>query len=314
MVEYDKLFVKIPNNMVINEKGMESVTMRSESKLTLGIYCFLVRHRDLDGESRTSLEELVYKLGYTPDSKKGRINDKVSKAYEWLIDNNYIKHLFGEYKKANGLIVCEVKNISKGYFELNFGTMNKLTNINDLLVYCAIKARISKKQVGLEFVDLCFPSFKTIEEDLGLSNKTITESLERLREMNLVYYGNVGSISKNGEGKKIANNVYVLRECDLETALRYSANWHKENGYEILDKKSTNYKRKDKSVTEKEKEEIKGYILDNMFNEGIRKELIADVDMSLVEIVSCNNKRELEKIKWKLDKIISRKENLRSKV
>ena len=171
---------KIPNNMVINEKGMESVTMRSESKLTLGIYCFLVRHRDLDGESRTSLEELVYKLGYTPDSKKGRINDKVSKAYEWLIDNNYIKHLFGEYKKANGLIVCEVKNISKGYFELNFGTMNKLTNINDLLVYCAIKARISKKQVGLEFVDLCFPSFKTIEEDLGLSNKTITESLEGL--------------------------------------------------------------------------------------------------------------------------------------
>ena len=45
-----------------------------------------------------------------------------------------------------------------------------------------------------------------------------------------------------------------------------------------------------------------------MFNEEIRKELIADVNMSLVEIVSCNNKRELERIKWKLDKIISKKE------
>lgn len=307
MVEYDKLFVKIPNNMVINEKGMESVTMRSESKLTLGIYCFLVRHRDLDGESRTSLEELICKLGYKPNSKQGRINDKVISAYEWLVENNYIEHLFGEYKKVSSLIVCKVYNVSKSYFELDFTIMDKLTNINDMLVYCAIKSRMSKKQVGLEFVDLCFPSFKIIEEDLGLSNKTITESLKRLREMNLVYYGNVGSISKNGEGKKIANNVYVLKECDLETALRYSANWHKENGYEILDKKSTNYKRKDKNVTEKEKKEIKGYILDNMFDEGIRKELIADVNMSLVEIVSCNNKRELEKIKWRLDKIIRKR-------
>ena len=242
MVEYDELFVKIPNNMVRNkydERGkiiMNSI-IKDNGNIILGIYCCLSRYKNLENKSRTTLKEMMDELGYKPDRKEGSTNSKFIKAYEWLIENELIVHLKGNYNKINELLVCEIIEIDKEYFQLKYKHLDEIKDTYNLVVFCNIVSRLSKWDFNGEHFYQCFPSIETLVKDTGFSDKTIQKCLRELKEKELLYYDNIGYITdKETDICKSSNNVYTLNKEDLGRALELSEYYYKSQGFKITKK------------------------------------------------------------------------------
>lgn len=242
MVEYDKLFIKIPNNMIRNkydERGkiiMNSI-IKDNGNIILGIYCCLSRYKNLENKSRTTLKEMMDELGYKPDRKEGSTNSKFIKAYEWLIENELIVHLKGNHNKINELLVCEIIEINKEYFELKYKHLDKIKDTYNLVVFCNIVSRLSKWDFNGEHFYQCFPSIETLVKDTGFSDKTIQKCLKELKEKELLYYDNIGYITdKETDICKSSNNVYTLNKEDLGRALELSEYYYKSQGFKTTKK------------------------------------------------------------------------------
>ena len=242
MVEYDKLFIKIPNNMIRNkydERGkiiMNSI-IKDNGNIILGIYCCLSRYKNLENKSRTTLKEMMDELGYKPDRKEGSTNSKFIKAYEWLIENELIVHLKGNYNKINELLVCEIIEIDKEYFQLKYKHLDEIKDTYNLVVFCNIVSRLSKWDFNGEHFYQCFPSIETLVKDTGFSDKTIQKCLKELKEKELLYYDNIGYITdKETDICKSSNNVYTLNKEDLGRALELSEYYYKSQGFKTTKK------------------------------------------------------------------------------
>ena len=242
MVVCDKYFVKIPNNMVRNkydERGkiiMNSI-IKDNGNIILGIYCCLSRYKNLENKSRTTLKEMMDELGYKPDRKEGSTNSKFIKAYEWLIENELIVHLKGNYNKINELLVCEIIEIDKEYFQLKYKHLDEIKDTYNLVVFCNIVSRLSKWDFNGEHFYQCFPSIETLVKDTGFSDKTIQKCLRELKEKELLCYDNIGYITdKETDICKSSNNVYTLNKEDLGRALELSEYYYKSQGFKITKK------------------------------------------------------------------------------
>ena len=242
MVVCDKYFVKIPNNMVRNkydERGkiiMNSI-IKDNGNIILGIYCCLSRYKNLENKSRTTLKEMMDELGYKPDRKEGSTNSKFIKAYEWLIENELIVHLKGNYNKINELLVCEIIEIDKEYFQLKYKHLDEIKDTYNLVVFCNIVSRLSKWDFNGEHFYQCFPSIETLVKDTGFSDKTIQKCLRELKEKELLYYDNIGYITdKETDICKSSNNVYTLNKEDLGRALELSEYYYKSQGFKTTKK------------------------------------------------------------------------------
>lgn len=218
---------KIIMNSIIKDNG----------NIILGIYCCLSRYKNLENKSRTTLKEMMDELGYKPDRKEGSTNSKFIKAYEWLIENELIVHLKGNYNKINELLVCEIIEIDKEYFQLKYKHLDEIKDTYNLVVFCNIVSRLSKWDFNGEHFYQCFPSIETLVKDTGFSDKTIQKCLRELKEKELLYYDNIGYITdKETDICKSSNNVYTLNKEDLGRALELSEYYYKSQGFKITKK------------------------------------------------------------------------------
>ena len=218
---------KIIMNSIIKDNG----------NIILGIYCCLSRYKNLENKRRTTLKEMMDELGYKPDRKEGSTNSKFIKAYEWLIENELIVHLKGNYNKINELLVCEIIEIDKEYFQLKYKHLDEIKDTYNLVVFCNIVSRLSKWDFNGEHFYQCFPSIETLVKDTGFSDKTIQKCLRELKEKELLYYDNIGYITdKETDICKSSNNVYTLNKEDLGRALELSEYYYKSQGFKITKK------------------------------------------------------------------------------
>ena len=218
---------KIIMNSIIKDNG----------NIILGIYCCLSRYKNLENKSRTTLKEMMDELGYKPDRKEGSTNSKFIKAYEWLIENELIVHLKGNYNKINELLVCEIIEIDKEYFQLKYKHLDEIKDTYNLVVFCNIVSRLSKWDFNGEHFYQCFPSIETLVKDTGFSDKTIQKCLRELKEKELLYYDNIGYITdKETDICKSSNNVYTLNKEDLGRALELSEYYYKSQGFKTTKK------------------------------------------------------------------------------
>lgn len=303
MVVCDKYFVKIPNNMV-RKLGEENSMVNEFDKIVLGMYSFLSRHKDLENQSRTSIGEIIEVLGYKPRGGKDGTNKRFVSAYNYLCEKGYIKHIRGNVEKIDNCIVCKIVEVEKNFFKFYYDKMDEvMKNEVDMLVYCNLLSRMGVDELdGLFFVQ-CYPSMEQISEDLGLSNISIQTSVNNLKKAEMIYCGNVGYVSKKNCGKRFANNVYTLTQEDYEKAINKSASYYRGKGYKIEDM-PINYKRRPKEVVDKEKNEIRRYILENTRNEFVREEYEVELDMELIDILKCNTKSKLIKYQYTLSSLL----------
>lgn len=282
-------YSKIMNKLFYtNEEGKESILkIVNDNKVVLVMhYLYLLTNRV--GEVTVSLDYLIKKCGYKAD-KDSR------KSFKNILDK--LKELgyiyFTEISKSNEVIEIDTNklNVDKEFFvvedeELELiraNTEDIREFINVVKVYYYLKARIYKKNDD-SVLDArsqsTFNSYSDIANRTLISEMNIKKYIDRLQEINLIKYDNLGYKYRadNIQAKTECANVYVLTKVsvdedtlkdDLKEGLKQQELYYEDKGYLITrkgyknnDKKlngtygSLIKKEKNNSLTEKEKEEL----------------------------------------------------------
>lgn len=192
----------------------------------------LGRYKSIEGYVTTSINDLVIKAGYKPDSHKGRINSKIRESLQNLSNKMMIECNFYDFSdvKSNQLIDVLITEDAlfetQGYFtKLTFDDLdvilNNDTSINKSFLlhgFLAIKQYISGNPNVVGAQTLAYPSIPTIREIMGVSsNDTVENVLDTLCNIGLLYMKNCGSYYKNGKPRNCPN-CYALEEKYLQDA------------------------------------------------------------------------------------------------
>lgn len=309
MKENKKLFVKVPNNMVRENKNIDSVS-KDQGVLPVAVYCYIASEENYKGVCKITLREILEFFKYKPDNHKGKINEKLRDSYNWLVSNDYINHISGDAKKIDNLIKCTINKPEKLFTMIDYENLGKINNPDELILYASLLSRMKHSKECEITGSFCYPTIQIISEDIGLSDKTIKKLLNDLQEKELIIYGNIGYIQKGDCGKILANNVYALDQDSFKVALSQSRYYYEQLGYEA-EKKPSNYKRRDKDIINIEKKAIKEYIdFITSKDTDICISLEIMQQRPIEDILKINVIRELNPVLWDIEKIFHKNEEM----
>lgn len=177
------------------------------------VYSYLCCRRSLDDTVAFSINELVKWTGLVPNYHEGKINNKYLDCLELLSHYGYFESCpdFIKLKniKGNGDYYYKAKlNIEKfdtpddGFGIIYFDELFKIINFKEelkkekidtsrlsaayiLLLLAYIRVNINK---NTDKPKCCYRLYKTISEDIGLSERYISRIIEILDVMNIVKY------------------------------------------------------------------------------------------------------------------------------
>lgn len=170
-------FIKIPKNILQNDKS-------------LMIWCYIKESENVVGISKILFEDIIISFGYTPNNRKGKINDKFKESFNYLLNNKYMK-ITTEDLDFKKILKIKTVNLNKDFIKLSFYELDKLYNYNGiydvgrlLVILCYIKSKIYRrsKTEALEHdkFEVCFPSISNISKNLNISNNTVKEYINEL--------------------------------------------------------------------------------------------------------------------------------------
>lgn len=264
IIKEDEYFIKLPNNLVWTyEEGEKPITKDMNNK-TIMVLSNLMFRCNLLRVCYFTLEDLIIKCGYTPRNGKGRTIEQFKNI---LLDLETLGYIVAPNVKIaeikpNTFIECEINsNIIKNedgedeqFFRLFYKDYRKILDIDSKLdkdimlnIYCYINSRIlhrsdddETEKYGIRMygkAEYTFFKYKEITRDLNISETTFKEHLEILKESKLIFSDNIGLIEREGS-RKIAGNIYCVRECELKPALNDSKFYYESEGYRLLGKKT----------------------------------------------------------------------------
>ena len=76
----------------------------------------------------------------------------------------------------------------------------------------------------------------SISDELKISRNTLDIYLKKLNELGLIYYGNIGKITKDGIVRN-GNNVYATKGDELKYGLNQSKYYWENQGWKAISKK-----------------------------------------------------------------------------
>jgi len=248
-----KQFIKLPNSLVWDSKGKRENTYSHEYTNKLcHIWSMFDCLMNRVGTISFSLEMLVTESGVVANPRSGRNVEQYRSILLGLEEKQFITNTRCNIKtvKYKELILCEYSipmAVDKDFKDTQFFTVyredylkllqhktdTKLNKITLLYVYYYLLSRMSNGKSGI--TTYCFPKYEDITKDLDISENTFTSYLKELKILDLIHYGNIGVIIKNGE-KKTANNVYCRHVSHLQSALDISKNYWTAEGWMITNK------------------------------------------------------------------------------
>ena len=208
--EYEINYVTIPKDIVYDKDlGSKRVI----------VYSFLCCHRALNDSVGFSIPELVKWTGLIPNYHKGKINEKYLDVLELLSHYGYFESCpnfqklktignSNEYYKAQ--LNIEKFDIAKEFGIIYFDELKKIINFKEelknvkdkngnkieidtsrlssayiLLLLAYVRVNINRQ---IDKPRCCFRLYKTISEDIGLSERYITRIVEILDVMDIVKF------------------------------------------------------------------------------------------------------------------------------
>ena len=259
-------FIILRNDIVWDVERNKN-TMVNINELYLEIIIYLQRKTDLDELCGFTIENMVSKCGYKPNNNKGKINSKFKECLGLMQNNGYLNCDISLFSiKDKTYIECELSDKMKfkldnegnktEYFKVNLESIKKIYSDSSTLkkstllkTYCYICSRIKKRTVAMNeqikdtssyqdtIVEETHFNSIDIEDDLNMNKDTFLKAIDRLKEIGLIYYGNIGYVKLNNL-KHIANNVYALNKEDYLRAIQCSKQYYKDKGYELLGNKN----------------------------------------------------------------------------
>ena len=211
--EYEINYVTIPKEIIYDKDLGDKRVI---------VYSYLCSRRALDDSVAFSINELVKWTGLIPNYHEGKINHKYLDYLELLSHYGYfescpdfikLKSIKGNgeyYYKAQ--LNIEKFDVPKEFGIIYFDELQKIINFKEelkeenidtsrlssayiLLLLAYIRVNINRSS---EKPKCCFRLYKTISEDIGLSERYITRIVEILDVMNIIKFAEC----KRGRYKK----------------------------------------------------------------------------------------------------------------
>lgn len=205
---------------------------------TLLVLEYLYTNLNRKNVIKFTLENMISECGYKVDSHKGKSVDKFKSILSILHDNKMISYerSISEYK-YNDLIICTLTmDLTDKFTMLKYEEkdiilnqkVQETDNTKLLFYYCYLKCRMYKRAKSDGDVardsgraEACYPSFKKINEDTGITDDTINKYNKILVKLDLIRVGNVGHwYYKDDKMKNVKEgvNIYTLFSGDEEYA------------------------------------------------------------------------------------------------
>lgn len=250
----EQLYTMIPNYFIWDYEGGDSL-MKVCGEKTLLMIEYLYSRTSRFNTTFFTIEDMILKMGYKPRAGKGYINEEMKEYLKLFEKNGIISDINKDIQKVNikDTIECELNlNLTQGFFKLDVDYVNKILEeesnntvaIGMLNVLCYILARIKTRDKALKpgcegyYAEATWFSMEDGCYDMGLEKKTFQKYLNRLVDIGIICYGNIGQIRRNGT-IKTANNVYALNEDELYQGLKESKYYYESEDWKVLKRKMT---------------------------------------------------------------------------
>lgn len=211
--EYEINYVTIPKEIIYDKDLGDKRVI---------VYSYLCSRRALDDSVAFSINELVKWTGLIPNYHEGKINHKYLEYLELLSHYGYFESCpdFTKLKSIKGNGECYYKaqlNIEKFDIPKEFGIIyfdelqkiisfkeelkkenidtSRLSSAYILLLLAYIRVNLNR---SVDKPKCCFRLYKTISEDIGLSERYISRIVEILDVMNIIKFAEC----KRGRYKK----------------------------------------------------------------------------------------------------------------
>lgn len=251
----DDKFIKLPNNLIWDSENTKSTLMHNYGDEIIHILTYLDTSTDRLGVIRFTIEDMILSCGLTPTRGKGRINERFINILKKLIDEKVIEIIRGDINKIKvaEMITCilhmPLREDGFEFFPLFHNHYKKIMNCQEdrillLKLYCYISARLKRKankDVG-EVAECVYTSYDTICKDLNISESTLIKYLNILKDYEIIYFDNIGTVRKENKTQE-ANNVYCLKKSEISKALRDSELYYLSEGYTLVGKKTSKEKK-----------------------------------------------------------------------
>ncbi|MDO4535738.1 MAG: hypothetical protein Q4B63_08030 [Clostridium perfringens] len=251
-------FTILNNDCIWNYKDNKNTFFKLYGDKSIGILIYLDINTNRVGESVFTIEDIIYSFRLVPRNGAGKSVEVVRNVLIEFEKLNIISNCNNEIRKIKrgDLVKCKLeipikkeegKNteffmIKHTNYVKIMSADTELSNLRLLNIYCYILSRIRRRkeeehnpryQMGGK-AEYTHPTYEQITADLGISESTFNTYIKYLSELELVFYGNIGVISKN-KVIRTAGNVYTVDITQLEYALKESLNYYVElEGWKII--------------------------------------------------------------------------------
>lgn len=246
-----KEFIKLPNSLVWDIRGKREKTYSYEfTEKVCYIWSIFDCLLNRIGYISFSLEQLINTIGIKANNHAGRNVDQFRNVLIGLEEKKFITDASCDFNlvKHKELITCKYsipmlideEGKDTQFFIVYRGDYLRLLNcetdfnkITLIYVYYYLLSRM-KNGKG-DTIRYCFPSYDDIEKELNISQTTFNKYINELQKLELIAYGNIGVITKNGKTRQ-ASNVYCREASHLLGALDISKNYWNAEGYKVVGK------------------------------------------------------------------------------
>jgi GIY-YIG catalytic domain len=242
-------FIIIPKKIILERDYLDSCGDKFTCILTE-----LILSENKQGYVKFSIEDLITTLGIKPRSGEGRMNNQIKNIIEFMVKENILVTDIEINKiRINELIKCklhvpyETNKDGKpiNWFKVNVDDYLKILNDKSKLnkstltnIYFYILTRVHRRNAHVENIRIAEVFLENQDDMCGkldISKATLNLYLNQLRELGLIFYGNMGKMVKNNTIRE-ANNVYALDEEELKDGLNQSLYYWENQGWKLVSK------------------------------------------------------------------------------
>ncbi|MFR1377661.1 MAG: helix-turn-helix domain-containing protein [Clostridium neonatale] len=266
-------FTMLPNQLFYGADEKESYYKQHKDYKLLCVMDYLYINTNRKGISMFTLENMIIESGFKVDVHKGKSIDQFKEILKFLQFNKLIdiETNIDDLKK-NDFRTCTYKGIEKNKDGNNICfTMlknedkekilsykeSKIDNLKLLFYFSYLNSRMYKRSLdgNIECVgghaEVCFPSYKTISDDIGFTDDTIKQYNNILVDLGLIKIGNIGLYYNVNDKNKIVKespNFYALVNGKQDSELEYAMQMYIDKHQDFHFIKSREYKNNNRKV------------------------------------------------------------------
>lgn len=244
-VKKEESFMRFGNNLI---GSGENVIFKptTEGKFDFMVYVALLTLCNYEYYFLTNIKQLVQYLGYKPNGKKGRINEKVELSIHRLCTEYQLIDLHYEDECMEGevglvsndecffkMYLHKLGNIYNSFRYKN-GNNKYKDKASAIYLYSYLLSMMSEHNpYNLHTFYGCFPSIEVICKDCNISKGSVTKLLKYFEYDKLIYVARYEKVESNNKSLSNGSNYYTNDKKYLLEAYYYSQGFYNSKEWKV---------------------------------------------------------------------------------